>query len=264
MTKVLCIGDAHVEPGYDVRTRFLQLSKYIVETKPDVIVQMGDFLSMSALSHWDRNKRLLMEGRRYTDDLSCGKYAIKKLFSHINVWNAACPKTKKKRYTPKLVWLDGNHEEWLPKYLENHPELKGMFDIKRDLGLYELEQTYEVEYVDYGKWAMIDGIAFTHAPITGNGRPVSGETATKSSLNLFDTSVVFAHTHRLEFQSTNRHGRTALQQALSVGCFFEHDFDYCKIANNKFWRGVVMLETHGDGTFDYETVSLAALNKRYG
>jgi hypothetical protein len=120
-----------------------------------------------------------------------------------------------------------------------------------------------VEIIPYGKWGMIDGIAFTHCPIMGNGRPVSGETATKSALALFDTSVVFAHTHRLEFQSTNRHGRDALQQALSVGCFFEGTFDYCKIANNKFWRGVVQLETKGDGTFDFTTIHLNKLRDTY-
>ena len=39
--KVLCVGDAHVEPGQNL-SRFKWLGRCIAATKPDDVVLMGD------------------------------------------------------------------------------------------------------------------------------------------------------------------------------------------------------------------------------
>lgn len=261
MTRILCIGDAHVSPD-KTNDRFTWLGKYIVDSKPDMIVQLGDFLSLESLSHWDKNKRLLMEGRRYRADIDAGRDALNRLYQPIRDYYSLCRRCKRKTYWPKLTWIMGNHEEWVPKYLETHPELDTEMDIIEDLNLYSYDR--DVEIVPYGHWKLIDEVAFTHAPIMANGRPVQGSLAMASALGLFHHSVVFGHLHHLEFSCTNRHGRRTIQQALSAGCFFEGTFAYCETANNKFWRGVVNLDTRGDGTFDFETVSLDRLNDMYG
>lgn len=261
MSKILCVGDAHVTPE-KTNERFNWLGQYIIESQPDTIVQLGDFLALESLSHWDKNKRLMMEGRRYKLDISAGVDALERLYGPIRRNYHLCRKSKKKTYWPNMVWCFGNHEEWVKKYIELHPELEDELDLIRDLRILDFDKTASI--VPFGAWELIDGIAFTHAPIMANGRPVMGATAMPTTLSLFDYSVVFGHLHRLEFTCTNRHGRMALQQALSCGCFFEGSFDYCDIANNKFWRGVVMLTTNGDGSFDMETISLDRLRRTYG
>ena len=42
---LMIIGDAHAHPDYD-NSRFDKLGKFIVKSKPDIIVCMGDFAAM--------------------------------------------------------------------------------------------------------------------------------------------------------------------------------------------------------------------------
>ena len=78
--RVLWFADAHVENGQDL-SRFDALGKYIVDKKPDCIVQGGDFTSIESLSDWDKDKRRKMEFRRYSKDIEATNEAIKRMFA---------------------------------------------------------------------------------------------------------------------------------------------------------------------------------------
>jgi hypothetical protein len=58
----LVIPDAHAMPGLDNR-RFDWLGQFIIDTKPDVIVCIGDFFDMAALCKYDKGTTEA-EGRR--------------------------------------------------------------------------------------------------------------------------------------------------------------------------------------------------------
>jgi len=60
---LLIIGDPHAHPDYDNK-RFTALGKYILKTKPDIIVCLGDFADMPSLSSYDKGTKGF-EGRRY-------------------------------------------------------------------------------------------------------------------------------------------------------------------------------------------------------
>ena len=47
--KVMVIGDAHDSPSIQDKRRFLWMGRHAAETGPDVIVQIGDFLSLDSL-----------------------------------------------------------------------------------------------------------------------------------------------------------------------------------------------------------------------
>ena len=65
--KHLVIGDSHAKPGISNR-RFEWLGKLILDEKPDVIIDIGDFEDMPSLSSYDVGKKSY-EGRRYIKDL---------------------------------------------------------------------------------------------------------------------------------------------------------------------------------------------------
>ena len=65
--KHLIIPDTQVKPGVDLNY-LAWVGKYIVEKKPDVVVQIGDFADMPSLSSYDTGKKSF-EGRRYKDDI---------------------------------------------------------------------------------------------------------------------------------------------------------------------------------------------------
>ena len=69
--KHLIIPDTQVKRGVDLS--YLEwIGKYIVDKKPDVIVQIGDFADMPSLSSYDVGKKSF-EGRRYKDDIEAAR-----------------------------------------------------------------------------------------------------------------------------------------------------------------------------------------------
>ena len=69
--KHLIIPDTQVKRGVDLS--YLEwIGKYIVDKKPDVIVQIGDFADMPSLSSYDVGKKSF-EGRRYKDDIEAAE-----------------------------------------------------------------------------------------------------------------------------------------------------------------------------------------------
>ena len=68
-SKLLVVGDAHVTNGQNLR-RFNWLNNYLNDNPPDYLVYIGDYLTLNSLSAWDRDKRKLMEDRRYFRDIS--------------------------------------------------------------------------------------------------------------------------------------------------------------------------------------------------
>lgn len=264
MPKILVIGDSHVEPEQDLE-RFTNLGKLIVVERPTHIVQLGDFLSLGSVSHWDRNKRLLVEGRRYSRDIGAGKEALRLLSEPVREHNRQCRAAKRKLYSPSVIWLLGNHEEWVERYVEQHPEMQGQMDVVNDLDVSgSLDWANGVAVVPYRMYAEIASICFTHTPIAANGQSLSGMYAVHRASELYTKSLVFGHTHRLEMFNNYRFGDDELQQVVTAGSFFEHDFDYAEGAASRYWRGVLMLHVYSPGRFDVETISLNRLAAKYG
>lgn len=244
MKRILVVGDAHVEANQDLR-RFGWINQAIHQMEPDGIIFMGDFLSLDALSEWDRDKRKLMEGRRYWKELEAGNKALDMALKGVDL---------------PVYFLMGNHEDRLDRYLEKHPELEGTgLEVSANLKLLERDITP----VAYKEHLLINGINFTHIPMAKHGHALSGANITTKALDLYNTSIVFGHTHKLEVHCKMRHGAAGLQQALNVGCFFEHHFDYVKGSPRDYWRGVCLLILTEPQRFDLITINLDRLRKEF-
>lgn len=259
MTKILVIGDSHIEVGEPIQ-RYKWLSNYILEKRPEVIVSIGDFLTLDCLSSWDKNNRKKMEGKRYMEEIKLGRKALDYLFSMVVKYNNMRRRHKKETYKPRFVFIEGNHEYRLTRYINQNPELEGTMDVGRDLGL----ELMDAHWVPYHGYFEINGIYFMHVPFNKGGRPVGGNYVARRALDMTNKSVVFGHTHKLVVENIHRTGGEHLQQALNVGCFFEHQPDYVAGAPSDYWRGVCMLNNYDPQRFDLETVSLSRLRRQYG
>ena len=144
--------------------------------------------------------------------------------------------------------------------MDTDPTFLGTVSIERDLKL--VERGYIV--VPYKDVYYVNGVGFTHCPISGMGRSISNPTVTQKALKLFAHSVVFGHTHTLDHSAEHRHGAPHLNQALCVGCFFEHVDDYAVGSKTDYWRGLVDLNIYSPNRFDFATTSMARLYAQYG
>lgn len=242
--RILVVGDAHVDDSQNLK-RFGLANKLIKAEKPDALVIIGDFLSMNCLSEWDRNKRAKMENKRYDNEIKAGNLALDRLL-------AGVPKMQ-------LEFIEGNHEERLTRYLDIDPTFAGRVGIPADLAL----KARGFVWTPYKQVRTINGISFTHIPCSGNGKAIGNPNVAQKALKLFHNSVVFGHTHTLDHAAEHRHGSPHLNQALSVGCFFEHVDEYAVGSKTDYWRGLVLLDSYKQNRFDIQTFSLGRMERMF-
>lgn len=257
---MLVVGDSHVQQGQDL-SRFDALGKLIVSRKPDIIVLMGDFLDMEAFNSHEPNNLLGREGKRHIAELDAGAEAIRRMLGPLRRRADRAKTNKKRPYSPRMIWLDGNHEERTARFERAFPHLIGaLVDYKKHLGVDSWE------CVPYRRYLDVHGILLTHAPMNERNQPVTGKYAAYHAVDKCQKTVVFGHVHSLMVVPSGRfdEGGERNSYGISCGCFFEHTDGYADGGLNKYWRGVVLLELLGDGEFMLETISLGALMRKYG
>jgi len=111
--KYLVIPDQHAHPEYH-NERANWIGELIKETRPDVVVNMGDAADMSSLCSYDKGKKDF-QGRTYRKDID----------SHLDfqdrIWSTV---RKSKKKLPRRIFLHGNHENRIAKTIQIQPELE--------------------------------------------------------------------------------------------------------------------------------------------
>lgn len=249
--RTLVIPDSHVKPGDDF-DRFEALDNFIIEKKPDHIIQLGDFLTFSSLSHWDKNNRLKMEGVRYKEDIDAGNKALDLMFKST---------FKSKTYNPNIIWHFGNHDQaWPERYIEQNPALSGHIDVVADLKLAKRGIT---NIIPYKKYSCIKGTLFTHAPQNAANMPIGGKFAAQKASELTAKSMVFGHTHSTQEFSCQRHGDDHVIQIYVAGCFFHGKESYTEDSTMTHNRCISLLTQWDEGRFDICQISLERLESEY-
>jgi predicted phosphodiesterase len=242
--KTIVVGDEHVGPGQNLR-RADWLARLIDDVKPDRVVHIGDMGTFDSLSGWDKDKRRKMEGRRYAKDISALSTYVSRLDGG-----------RYQKY--QSILLEGNHEDRIARYLDYNPVMEGQLDYASQCGIAD-----KWKIIPFREYYKHYGVSFTHVPIMENGKPISGKLATSRALEICRDSVVFGHTHKLDYVACHRHGQTHLQEALNVGCYFEHVDEYAQGSVTSYWRGLVVLDHYSYGRFSFEAVPMGMLKREY-
>jgi hypothetical protein len=242
----LVIPDCQVKPG--VETDHLEwIGNYIVEKKPDVLVNLGDFADIDSLNSYVKGKREA-EGKRLAKDISSVVHAMERLLKPLHDYN----RTAKTKYDPEMHLTLGNHEYRMEREVEENPRLEGMFDMG-DLS-YE-DNGWKVH--DFLKVVEIDGVEYAHYFTSGNmGRPV---TSAAALLRERQCSAIMGHVQHTDMAF---HKKTQ-NIAMFAGICYLHDEKYLGPQGNNTRRQIVMLHEVEDGRFDPMFVSLRFLKKRY-
>lgn len=248
----LILPDPHAHPDYG-NDRADWIGELIKDLKPDVFVNLGDAADMPSLSSYDKGKRSF-QGRSYAKDIASHAEFQERLWAPIR---------KAKKRQPFSIALEGNHEHRIERALDLSPELEGTIGFN-DLGLYD----HYDEVVRYNGSTPgitnIDGINYAHYFITGVQGRANASAHPAYMLNVKQSgSCIQGHTHILDY---NVHSTVSGKKIMSMvaGCGFDYESDWAGVANQFYWRGVVILHDVNDGTFDPEFVSFERLRKAYG
>lgn len=264
MKTSLVIGDSHTIADDPDLVRFDVLGRLIGDRKPDNIIQMGDFFTFDSISSHNFGKALTMEGQRFAKEIDAGRSAFSRLMLHIGTLNAKRRKNKEAYYRPGMLWLLGNHEFRQQVYVEQHPEMEGVVDFRAAFW----PEAHGWDVVRYRDYCEVEGVLFTHIPMNGMNRPHSAKHLTKNIIREHDKPVVYAHTHRLGYESDSFRSGNADRRgtALNCGCYFENIPEYAAggLATGSWWSGVCLLHHLDDeGNYDLETISLSRLRRMY-
>jgi hypothetical protein len=242
------IPDVQSKPG--VRNDHMTwVGNYIVEKKPDVIINIGDHWDMESLSVYDKGK-LPFEGRRYVNCVKAGRVAMEKLLKPIDDYNRTCKAHEK--YTPEMHFTLGNHEIRIVRLADNNPEYEGKFSLD-DLGIKEYGWTVH----DFLKPVKIDGVEYCHYFTSGTmGRAVSSAAVL---LRERQCSATMGHVQNADVAMHKKTG----QRALFAATCYLHDEKYLGAQDNCQRRQIIMKHEVEDGRYDLMEVSLRFLEKAY-
>jgi hypothetical protein len=243
----LVIPDVQAKQGVPME-HLSWIGNYIVEKKPDVIIQIGDFADMPSLSSYDKGKREA-ENKRYVKDISAVRQAQEILLKPIDDYN----RTHEEKYLPRRVLTKGNHEYRIERDIEENPRYEGRFD-DADLGF----EDYGWETHDFLEVVKIDGIEYSHYFTTGaKGNPVSTAAALLRERQGSATQGHAQYTDMAIHKKTQR-------IALFAGICYLHDERYLGPQGNSSRRQIVVKhEVDGEGHYDPMFVSLKFLEKNY-
>ena len=246
--KILFISDCQVKPNTDL-TYLKAIGQYIVDKKPDVIVNIGDFWDFESLSSYDKGK-LSFEGRRLQDDIEVGKKGMRTLLKPLRDYQDLVDNS----YQPRMVFCLGNHEERLKRVASNNSEFDGFIGYH----LLELEKDWEVH--DFLKPVNIQGINFVHYLANPmSGKPYGGSAA--NQLKSVGASFCVGHKQTLEVAIQPVLDGT-MRLGIVCGAAYPFDEDYKGYQGNNHFRGVVMLHEAKDGFADPSFISTKFLIDR--
>jgi len=249
--KHLIIPDVQAKYGEDFE--FLtRIGNYIVEKKPDVVINLGDFVDMESLSSYDVGKKSF-EGKRYIKDIEAARQAMDCLLKPLREFNLKAKKNKEKLYKPRLVLTLGNHEQRIARAINDDPKLEGLIKYE-DLPY----QDWEVH--DFLKPVFINGIAYCHYFPTGvMGRPATTASAMVSKLHM---SCIAGHQQGKQVAYGKRPDGSTITCIIAGSCY-EHNEGYLDHQTNHHFRGLIVLHEVNNGCFDEMFVSLDYLKVKY-
>lgn len=249
------IPDMQVTP--DTPTAHLEwIGRYILEQKPDVVVQIGDFADMESLSLYDKGKRSF-EGRRYQKDIISTHKAMTTLLDPLKQHNQKKILQKGKQYKPELILTLGNHEHRVTRAIEDDARLDGT------LGLQDLEyERFGWTVYPFLEPVNVDGVHYAHYfanPLSG--RPFGGQSI---DTRLKTIGFSFTMGHQQVCMTGQRYLNNGSRiRGLVCGAAYLHDEDYMGPQGNAYWRGIFVKHEVRNGEYDLMEVSLDYLCREY-
>lgn len=254
MTTHLVIPDTQVKEGVDL-SHLDWIGQFILDKKPDVLIQIGDFADLPSLSSYDAGKKSF-EGRRYLSDVNITKKSMDRLLSPMRLFNKKQSKNGHKQYKPRMVLTLGNHEDRISRAINDDPKLDGTIGIG-DLGY--AEAGWEV--YPFLKPVLIDGVAYVHYVSSNFSNTAIGRAHLIA--NEMKMSCTVGHKQMLDYHYSQRKVNGSAVQCIIAGSCYLHDEDYRGAQGQDHWRGIIFKHRVVDGSYDPMFISLDYLKDRY-
>lgn len=226
------VTDVHVPEQNNAAVNcVLQVMKDI---RFDGILNLGDFLDLAVVSHWNKNKHKTLEGKRLKSDYIAGNALL-------DEFDKLLPKDADKRF------FKGNHCQWIDDLVDENPALDGLFDIESGLKL--IERGYKV--YPYNHIERIGRLCCTHGMYANTN-------TVKKHLDELKVNIMIGHGHQIEQRMASSAAREISLAGYEVGCLTNLDPDYAKHRANSHSHGFAMVYFYPNGYFDVNLIRIIA------
>jgi predicted phosphodiesterase len=230
--KLVWLGDQHV-PDHDVKTN-AAVFRYLKEERPDYVILGGDMLDFSCISSHNRDNLRRIESRRLQKEFDAGnKYldALQRAVGNI-----------------PIVYLEGNHEFRVERYIDVNPQLEGLFTVPEKLKLKErginwIKSWSETKPFRVGKALFLHGLYHS-----------------KNHANLmvqnFGSNIFYGHTHDTDCASLITMGDSTTKIAQALGCLCNYRQYYLKGRPTRWQQAFGVFWFRKDGYFNHSVVRI--------
>ena len=189
--------------------------EFAKDFKPHVWIHGGDMLDCGAISHHNKNKPGRTEGLRLLNDATDGSAMfIKPVEALVGPEGS-------------LVYLTGNHEDWLNDIIEDMPSLEGLVSLTELLGLANWKVIEQGSYYNLGK------LTFTHGDNLSGGEHIA-----KAAVLAYDRNIRFGHHHTFQaYTKTSALNYKNAKTGICVPCLCTKAPKYGEGKPNKWVQG---------------------------
>lgn len=227
----LVLGDLHI-PEHNMPA-IKSIFSMMDDIKFDGLVNIGDFLDMGCISHWNKTKKLTSEGLKLKEDYIVGNAIL-------DEFDKRLPEGCDKHF------MFGNHEDWYYQFLEYNPMLEGMLHPTNELKL--KERGYKV-YEQYNDVFRIGQLNFTHGIYTGIHY-------VKKHIDELKTNVIFGHLHSQRERYESSPAKQLSIAGYALGCLCSMSPSYMKGRPNKWTNGFAVVYFYPNGDFEVRLIRI--------
>jgi transposase len=223
----IVVGDMHIPEHNMIAVK--SILYMMDDVKFDGMVNIGDYMDLACISHWNKTKKLTSEGLKLKEDYIIGNTIL-------DEFDERLPRGADKHF------MFGNHEDWYYQFIENNPSLEGMFHPTDELKL--KERGYKV-YEHYNDIFAIGKLSFTHGIYTGMHY-------VKKHIDELKTNIIFGHLHSQRERYESSPAKELSIGGYGLGCLCSMSPEYMKKRPNKWTNGFAIVHFYPNGDFEVE------------
>ena len=232
MTKHVFIPDTQITPGSDIQ-HIIAAGNYINDKKPDVVIIGGDWWDMPSLCSYDKPGSKGWEAKDVQEDYDAGCLGMDRFLTAVRGRG-------KNIHTPRIIMLEGNHENRIHRAAEDPHNSK----FRSFLGtqVFELDKySLSIEYNSFLEIVNVDGIMYSHYFLNPDSLYTNAIGGTIEN-KLRKLGHSFTMGHQQHKQTGAIYTATGERRVgLVCGRFYQEDLDYLGPQKNKqSWSGIFM------------------------
>jgi hypothetical protein len=243
-------GDTQIAAGDDL-DYIRHIALYFADKRPDVVIQLGDWADMVSLSSYDSKAKKAVDERSVKYDFEIAN----------EDWQMVDAIWAREGYNPRKVYVLGNHENRINRFVDDNPEFAGDVNVDRFVA-----KKLGWEVYPFLEVVTIDGVAYSHYfPRGPSGRVTQTKNGAPNAITMVKRemrSCTAGHMQGLDTAIYQTSERT--MRGVILGSSYPKHEGYLSAQGNKHWRGVLLKHSVRDGDYDLCEVPLDYLEAKYG